>query len=411
MSNQGAGPAAKLELPGQPICSIKAGYFLALMAMFAFGAYVNVYLHRVGLSGKEIGLVSACGPLTALISQPFWGNMADYRLGRTRTLRLLLLMCAIICPFYLVSDKVIILMVVAAGIAFFSNSVVPMMDAITMGLVGSSEGGFADIRLWGTVGGIAATLIAGFLFERLYVGYVFYMYAILMYICWFATRSLQDIPMEIECPVSPTNMDHNSGPRQGGLVRLLSNKNFALLTLSAFLLQLTNTCHQSFFGVYLIERGYSESVVGMAWLLALVSELAFWLLYRFLVGFSARALYLMGTGCFALRWLLNALIKAPQIVVLTQILTGFSLSITYLAGVSLVDRFSPVDLRATGQTIFTGLTMGGGAVAGSLIGGALYDAVGLKKIYLGTTLLALLAIPPLLRLHTKERHDFVQPAL
>ena len=377
---------------------LKLGYLFDLMAMFAFGAYFNIYLHRIGLTGKEIGMVAACGPLVALISQPFWGGVADNRLGRTKTLRLLVFMSATLCPLFLVSKQVVILMMVITAISFFSNSVVPMMDSIAMGFVNGSESGFAKIRLWGTVGGIISTLIAGILFEYIDVGYVFFMYAGLMYLCWASTYYLPHMaPVKAE--------DSPVGSPGGGLFRLLSSRNFRLLTLSAFLLQVTNHCHQSFFGVYLVEHGATESMIGVAWLLALLSELAFWLSYRFLEGYDARTLYLFGAGCFSLRWLLNAVIAAPSVIVMTQMLTGASLSITYLSGVSLVDKFAPVDLRATGQTIFTGLTLGGGAIVGSLVGGVLYDVVGLKTLYIGTAILALVAIPPLLQLSTEDRHN------
>ena len=396
----------KVEAQEGPIRSLKVGYLLDLMAMFAFGAYFNIYLHRVGLTGKEIGFVAACGPLVALVSQPFWGHIADNRWGRTRTLRILVFMSATLCPFFLVSSRVVILMIVATVISFFSNSVVPMMDAVAMGFVGGSEGGFAKIRLWGTVGGIISTLVAGALFERIDVGYVFYMYAGLMYLCWVSTHYLPHIS-----PADPVATGAPPSPGRGGLTRLLANRNFRLLALSAFFLQVTNNCHQSFFGVYLVEQGATESIIGIAWLLALVSELAFWLSYRFLAGFDARTLYVIGAGFFSLRWLLNATISAPLAIVVTQMLTGLSLSITYLSGVSLVDKFSPVDLRATGQTIFTGLTIGGGAVVGSLVGGVLYDAVGLKKIYIGAAMLALVAMPPLLRLQMEEGHRSLNRAM
>lgn len=388
-----------VEASSRSIRFLKIGYLLDLMAMFAFVAYFSIYLHRVGLNGKEIGLVAACGPLVALFSQPFWGSVADHKLGRTKTLRILVFMSATICPFFLVSSQVAILMLVVTVISFFSNSVVPMMDAIAMEFVGGSESGFAKIRLWGAVGGIISTQIAGVLFERIDVGYVFYLYAGLMYLCWISTYKLPHIP-----PAESAATDRASSAGKGGLARLLANRNFRLLTLSAFLLQVTNNCHQSFFGVYLIGQGATESIIGAAWLLALVSELVFWLSYRFLAGYNARTLYILGAGFFAVRWLLNATIAAPLAIVATQMLTGLSLSITYLSGVSLVDKFAPVDLRATGQTIFTGLTLGGGAVVGSLVGGVLYDAVGLRRIYIGAALLALVAIPPLLGIQMEEGH-------
>lgn len=377
-----------------PTRYLKLGYLFDLMAMFAFGAYFNIYLHRIGLTGKQIGLVVACGPLVALVSQPFWGNIADSRLGRTRTLRILVFMSATLCPFFLISDQVAILMIVTLAISFFANSVVPMMDSITMGFVDGNEGGFAKIRLWGTLGGIISTVAAGIIFEKIFVGYVFIMYTVLMFLCWVSTLYLPNLP--------PARVGEGaaSGP---GLLRLLNDREFRLLTLAAFLLQATNNCHQSFFGVYLIEHGASESTIGIAWLLALVSELVFWLSYPFLQRFDASSLYLAGAGFFSLRWALNALMPAPMAIVATQVLTGVSISITYLAGVTLVDRFSPADLRASGQTVFTGLTLGGGAIMGNIVGGALYDIIGLRKLYVGAAILALIAHWPILRLRTTSR--------
>ncbi len=49
-----------------------------------FGAYIGVYYRSRGMDVSQIGLLSAIGPLLALVMQPLWGVVSD-RKGRHMT--------------------------------------------------------------------------------------------------------------------------------------------------------------------------------------------------------------------------------------------------------------------------------------------------------------------------------------
>jgi PPP family 3-phenylpropionic acid transporter len=52
-----------------------------------------------------------------------------------------------------------------------------------------------------------------------------------------------------------------------------------------------------------------------------------------------------------------------------------------VAGITFVDRHVPIDLRATGQTLYNSSTFGLGVIAGSLVFGYLFDHVGASHMY------------------------------
>ena len=55
-----------------------------------FGAYIGVYYRSKGMNVSQIGLLSAIGPLLALILQPLWGILSDRRGRHMAVLRLAL---------------------------------------------------------------------------------------------------------------------------------------------------------------------------------------------------------------------------------------------------------------------------------------------------------------------------------
>ncbi len=64
-----------------------------------------------------------------------------------------------------------------------------------------------------------------------------------------------------------------------------------------------------------------------------------------------------------------------------QLLHGFTFAGAWTAGVALAKENSPVGLETSGQAIFSLAYNGVGGLAGSIVGGQLYDILGPRQMY------------------------------
>jgi predicted MFS family arabinose efflux permease len=157
--------------------------------------------------------------------------------------------------------------------------------------------------------------------------------------------------------------------------------------------------------LYLDSLGVRKSIMGIALVIATVSELPIWALGpRFLEKWGARGVLggallatLVQAAVYA--WLVPA---APWIALPTQLLHGPAFSAMWLAGVAYAAESAPERAQATAQGIFGGVQMGLSAALGAFTGGWLFERGGGTLMFqcgVATSLVAL----ALLRLTGKKR--------
>ena len=92
------------------------GFFAALGAIVPF---FNVYLQQRGMSGTEIGLVSALPPIIALISNPFWSGVADRWQTHQRVLATLAVVAGVASLAFIWVSSFWAILAVLCVVAFF----------------------------------------------------------------------------------------------------------------------------------------------------------------------------------------------------------------------------------------------------------------------------------------------------
>ena len=116
-----------------------------------FGAYIGVYYRSRGMDVSQIGLLSAIGPLLALVMQPLWGVVSD-RKGRHMTvLRLALLGSAAGALCYYRADTFALFAVCVLIYSFFDCAVGPIGDSIVVDMAQENGLKFSSIRMGGTL--------------------------------------------------------------------------------------------------------------------------------------------------------------------------------------------------------------------------------------------------------------------
>lgn len=366
----------------------KVFYFLYFASVAPFFPYVNLYLKGIGLSGEQIGVIGAITPTMGLFTQAIWGTLSDGFGGRRRVLMLTTLGAAAMVLLFPLTANFYLLAAVMAAFSVFSNPIVPVADSMSLGCLESSEGEYGWLRLWGSIGFSLMVPVAGWILQRTSLANIFVLYSGLMFITHLASRRMPETQGGGRGSDSPGKRLSLSGIR-----RLMGDRNFVGFLVAIFILQAATVSVVSFFPIHLNRMGASTLVIGMANVIAAVSEIpAFRRAGRLMRKLGSKAVVTWASATYILRFLVYALSPTPGPILLIQIVQGVGFALFYSAAVTFVSEASPHELKTTGQTVFWGVAFGGGAVAGNIVGGFLFDRIGVVNLYLLAALGALLSV-------------------
>ena len=103
---------------------------------------------------------------TRIIAPNLWGWLADRSGQRLRISRggALLTLVVFSAAFWIEGFWAWALLIF--GFSFFWNAVLPQFEVITLNALGSARHSYSRVRLWGSIGFIAAVVGLGWLFDR-----------------------------------------------------------------------------------------------------------------------------------------------------------------------------------------------------------------------------------------------------
>jgi len=359
-----------------------AYYFFFYGAAGCFLTYLPLYYQHIGLTGEKIGLLVGLSPIVLLISGPLWGAIGD-RFNLHRRLLPIATFGALapVFLFPLTRDLTLLVSLVLLQ-AFFGQAIGPLMDSAALDIAAKASTPFGQIRLGGSVGFMAISLIAGWLITNFGLEWLFYSYMTCMAIAGVIALAL------------PTRQHHWQAPLWQGLRTLLTNRPLVFFLLAAFLVGVAANAVQFFLPLHLVALGGDANVVGIAGALAALTEVPILFtgnrIIRKLGGLWIGVV--TGAVVYAARWFVLAFTTTPVAATLTQIVHGLSFGLFYMAGVAFVESHSPKGLSATAQSLFFVAMWGLGAAAGSVAGGAVYQNFGAVTMFQLCGLCTLVAI-------------------
>ena len=354
-------------------------YFLYYAAMASLLPFLVLYYEHLGLSGGQIGVLSALLPVMTLVAVPLWSAIADLS-GRHRGF--LLLSVGGTLGFTLTTSLATTytgLLASVGALAFFVAPLVPFADYAVLTLLREQRHRYGKLRLWGAVGWGVAAPLAGLLVER-EVRTAFVLAAMLLGLLVFVIGGL---PVQVHIRAG------EAGPR----VRQFVTPKWAGLVAAAFVGGVCLAVSGTFLYLHMADLGVRSSFVGLALTVATLSEVPVFLLAgRLLRRYPAPTLLTAALAVFAVRLLLYSVAASPWLLLGVQGLHGASFSLLWVAGVAYADTLAPAGLRATAQGLLTTVVMGWGGVAGALVGGVLYDAAGAAALFRWVALGAALGV-------------------
>lgn len=344
-------------------------------------SFLPLYLNFKGLTGTEIGWVLAVGPLASIISQPFWGFLSD----KYRTVKWVLIMTIIgmliFSVLFFQMNQLVFILIFGALFYFFSSPVGALGDSLAQRQADILHISFGSIRTWGSIGFALSSLVIGQLLDLYGVEFMRWPYLVFGTILLIVAFQISD--------VKTTEEDQSVSFRD--LKIIFANKPFIYFLLIMMFISITHRANDSFIGLFITELGGSESLVGIGWFIALVSE-AFIFAFAYKWFKKDRALFfiILASILYTVRWILFAFSTEPIIVLIGQLLHGLTFGVFYLSALDYVTRLIPNTLQSSGHLIFYSVFFGVSGIIGSLGGGFLMDHFGGNHLYFILSIMALI---------------------
>ncbi|MEK3660776.1 MFS transporter [Paenibacillus sp. FSL F4-0236] len=353
--------------------------YFALLAMFI--PFLPVYLGEQGLNPAQIGFIIGTGGFVTIIAQPLWGMISD----KTRTIRkvlLILLLCSAVTGYFLFdSSSYVRLILFAMLLYFFLMPIDPLAESLNFRISEAAGISYGSIRTYGALGYGVMALLTGYVMSYFGSQGMALLFVAISLTSFVVSWFMPDAPVTGK-PVTLDSLKH-----------FLSNKETLLFLVLIFISSVPARMNDTFLGVYIRELGGSPELVGQSFFIAAMSEiivfaLSFWWLRK---GKELIIISISGAFYF-LRFFISAWILDPHLLAYLQILQILTFPVFYSAAIQYLYSIVPVEWRATGQTVLALLFFGVSGILASYAGGALYEALGGKALYLTISVMSFIGM-------------------
>jgi MFS family permease len=346
-------------------------YFLYYAAMSSFIPFIVLFYQQLKFTGAQIGLLTGIPPLITLIGAPFLAGIADAK-QRHRLVMSLGIVIALVATFieqWMTGFFVILFLVLLVN--FFFSPVGSLADSATIAMLGNEKSMYGRIRLGGTIGWGVMAPIAGMLVDNYGLKIMFWSFSILMLISLLVAQNVVHDTSE------------HTKEETHGIRFFLTSRRWVTFLLSAFLGGLGVLTVTTYLFPHMAELGASESLMGVASLIATITELPiFFFGNRLVKRFTSYGLFLVALVLMGVRSLLFAWVSAPFAVLIVQAMGGTIFPAMWLAGVAYADEHAPAGLKSTAQGLLGAMMFGFGSAIGGFVGGLLLESIGGRGLFL-----------------------------
>lgn len=354
------------------------GYWCYFGGVGFFFPYISLHYHNLGLSGQQIGLISAVGPLATALLAPFWGMIADLYNAHRLIIRLALAPVVGVIILLAQAKTFGMILVLIIVHAILLAPVMPFMDGYGVAVSERYKLSFGQLRFWGTLGFIFGVFGIGQWMGGTITPTFLYAYAAGMLITCLVTFGLP----ALEINTSRPDLDDALG--------LLRQPAMIILLISSWLVSIGFSTFNTFFSIYLAELDGTH-LISIANITLAASELPV-LFYsnQIVERLGLKRMLSIGIIGYVLRFALLSIVPNASWVVPIQLFHTFSFTFYMLASVRMAHRLGGRELAATAQSLLASANALG-SITGALVGGMLLDQIGIFLVFRLAALMALVA--------------------
>jgi MFS transporter, PPP family, 3-phenylpropionic acid transporter len=293
--------------------------------------YWPVWLAAHGLSPEQVGVLLALGPWMRVVVNPVVGRLAD-RTGRARRIGQCLAVGVVVSyAAFVLADGFVSLAIASLVLGAAFSPLIPLTDTIAMRAVGA-QGGYGQLRSWGSGAFIAASVIGGVLLSGGTEDRILWS---LLAASGLLALSTLALPRVSGVAVRPTMA---SPPTEG--TRAPSLLPWFLLTTT--LLHASHAMLYGFGTAHWRAAGIAETAIGWLWATGVIAEIALFTLGASIVRrlSPSQLLALAGVGGLA-RWSVLASTASLVPLFAAQILHAMTFASLHLGALELIRRKIP----------------------------------------------------------------------
>lgn len=351
-------------------------YFAQFFALGSFLPLFAIYLKSIGMTGKQIGNITAIGSFITVFAPPIIGYVADKFHIHKKTHMALLAISAFSAAFIPTTNHYILILLIMVFFNAGLSGINPLLDSIALHV----NIPFGKIRLWGAIGFGAASGLVGFLADLVGLKLIFIIYSIVALI---AIVIMSRIDVHLGKTKSMSSKD---------LLSLLTNKTFLIFLVYCFLVASTVNGQNIYFGLLFEEIGGNITLLGITFLLFTFSEAPF---MHFGANYIQRSdvnvTLLIAPIVLSLRWFYYGFFGSSTMIMVLFFIQGFTYIFFLLGSAEYIKRNVDQNLRSTAMALFTSFGFGLGGLFGNLLSGNIYDAFSARAIYVSYGIICLVA--------------------
>ncbi|MEM5496148.1 MFS transporter [Paraglaciecola mesophila] len=339
-------------------------FFLYFGQLGVLVPYLGVFLDGRGFSSQEIGELFALITLMRIIGPNLFAAFAD---KSGKSLRILqfgaFLTFATFCSIFWLNSFWGLTVAFGLMMLFFT-AIAPQTEVITLGSVRGDATKYSHVRLWGSIGFIVLTVLAGKLIDVFSSEAPIYISGAVLLGLFLVTLGLKE--------ASASERTLTGGESIWKKVR---TKVFIGFIVSSTLIQVSFGPYYGFFALYARDLAYTGQETGALIALGVAAEVIIFLLAGKLISrFGVKRTLLVSMLLTALRWHLLAVAAQhwPALVV-SQMLHAFSFGLIHAASINFIHHYFGHQFRSQGQALYTSIGFGVGGAAGNFGAGLIWD--------------------------------------
>ncbi len=350
----------------------------------------------LGFSGSEIGMIlGLAGSIGAIVSPFIAGQFADRYFSTERILSFLVITGGIVKWYTATRTDYESWLWLSILYSILYMPTLALSNSVAFSHIDDAENTFPKIRVWGTIGWIAASWAFPMIWLQQNLSFQLMPPFLSGDEVPNVTARLADalkfsgiISMVYGafCFLLP-----NTPPKADAVEKLAFKKAFNLFNNKSFLVLVlaslgVSIIHQIYFlqtGPFLSFIGIKDSSIGPAMTIGQFAEIiTMAYLGFFLKRLGFKKVITIGIFAYFARYMIFGMtFLPPWIMVLSQAFHGFCFAFFFAAGFIYVDKLADDDIRHSVQTVFGIIIFGGGPVVGGWLSGYLQNMFTLNGVF------------------------------
>lgn len=310
--------------------------------------------------------------VSRIFAPNFWGWLADHTEKRTVWIRLntVLGVLGFIAVFWV--QGFWSMLFVMAALSLFTSSIMPLSESLTLAHLANTKGHYSRIRLWGSVGFIAASIVLGYVIDWAGISSLLWAILVVQVVLFLLTFTLT------EAKVASHHTDDFP------VWDIIRNPAVIALLIGCALMVTAHGVLYNFYSIYLAEHGYSKGMIGLLWSVGVVCEIAvFMLMPKIMRHFSLKTIILTSLALAVLRFaMIGVAVDNLVLLLVAQSLHAATFGSFHAATVEVVAQFFNGRHQAKGQAIYNSVTYGLGGAIGGITGGYALQGLGGQLTFL-----------------------------